>query len=36
MKILNLFYLLLLMLLSSGCAEMNAAMSNATINDCSY
>lgn len=36
MRTLNLFYLLLLILLTSSCAEMNAAMSNATVNDCSY
>jgi hypothetical protein len=35
MKTLNLFYVLILIVLTNSCAEMNAAMSNATLNDCS-
>ena len=36
MKTLNLFYLLILVILTSSCAEMSAAMSNATADTCMY
>ena len=36
MKTLNLFYVLILIVLTNSCAEMAAAMSNATADTCMY